>query len=104
MQSLLQQKCPSIAIQDLMLLLLAGAARKGNAGEVSSVREMCNRFCQCTGDMEEAAFLGAQLSVLSTCKRLEAAAGVGLKVPSLVDCHFTVVDSLASQKIVGTAW
>ena len=88
MQSLLQQKCPSAKIQDMMLLLLAGAAREGNAEEVASVREMCNRFCRHGGDVDGAAFVGAQLSVLSTCKRLEkeAATEVGRRLLILGVC------------------
>lgn len=84
MPRLLQQKCPSATIEGLMLCLLAGAGKFGSAGEVASVKEMCGRFCQCSNDTDEAAFVAAQLSVLSTCKRLDnkATSKVGQTLPS----------------------
>ena len=71
MQGLLQKKAPSAAIEDLLLLLLAGAANSGCEKEIATVKEMCTKDCQCSSDTDEAAFVAAQSSVLSTCERLE---------------------------------
>lgn len=71
MKGLLQQKDPSTAIEDLLLLLLAGAAKLGSKKEVATVKEMCTKYCQCSSNTDEAAFVAAQISVLSTCERLK---------------------------------
>lgn len=74
MQELLEREASAADLQELMLLLLAGAAKLGNPEDVNSAVHMCSRLCTCKQEIQEADFKSAQFTVLSKAARSKGSA------------------------------